>query len=168
MMETPGKETDEQRAMLSSEKDYEAAIDQVIAVAQDVLHIFDTNLDRGGYGSLGRYEALNGFLRRSSKNRLVIVLHDTDHIGAYCPRILNLLRTHGHAMEIHKTEEHARIAQDPFIVADELHYVHRFHRDQPRSLLALNDPVGARQMEGRFQQLLEASYPAVFATTLGL
>jgi hypothetical protein len=35
-------------------------------------------------------------------------------------------------------------------------------------VLALDDPNGAISIEGRFQEILEASHPAVFATTLGL
>lgn len=168
MQETPENGTNEQRQMLNGERDYESAIDRVIDAAQNTLHIFDGDLASGGYASLKRYDALNAFLRKSDKNRLIIILHETEHVSAYCPRIMNLLKTHSHVMAIHKTMEHARIANDPFVVADDLHYVHRFHRDGARSLLALNDPAGARQIEERFQQLLEASHPAVFATTLGL
>jgi hypothetical protein len=168
MQETPENGTNEQRQMLNGERDYESAIDRVIDAAQNTLHIFDGDLASGGYASLKRYDALNTFLRKSDKNRLIIILHETEHVSAYCPRIMNLLKTHSHVMAIHKTMEHARIANDPFVVADDLHYVHRFHRDGARSLLALNDPAGARQIEERFQQLLEASHPAVFATTLGL
>lgn len=168
MQETPENGTNGQRQMLSGERDYESAIDRVIDSAQHTLHIFDSDLASGGYSSLKRYDALNAFLRKSGKNRLVIILHETEHVSAYCPRIMNLLKSYSHAMAIHKTMEHARIAMDPFVVADDLHYVHRFHRDGTRSLLAINDPAGARQIEERFQQLLEASHPAVFATTLGL
>lgn len=156
------------RRMLSGEREYEAAIEQVIQAAQASLHIFDVDLAGGGYGSARRCEMLGDFLRKSVKSTLVIVLHDTSHVTAYCPRLLNLLRMHSHAMSIHQTTERARVANDPFVVADDLHYVHRFHRHHARAVLALDDPNGARQIEGRFQELLEASYPAVFATTLGL
>lgn len=161
-------ETIKQHFMLTGEKDYDAAIDRVIDAAESTLHIFDANLASGGYEAARRYELLSDFLRKSGKNRLVIVLHETDYFTAYCPRLMNLLKIHSHAIAIHKTTEHARAANDPFVIADEVHYVHRFHRDGARSLLALHDPAGARPLEGRFQQLLEASHPAVFATTLGL
>lgn len=161
-------DTIQQHFMLTGEKDYEAAIDRVIDAAESTLHIFDANLACGGYGTARRYELLSDFLRKHGKNRLVIVLHETDYFTAYCPRLMNLLKTYSHAIAIHKTTEHARIANDPFVIADEVHYVHRFHRDGARFLLALHDPAGARQLEGRFQQLLDASHPAVFATTLGL
>lgn len=158
----------EQRNMLESERDYEAAIDQVIAAAEGVLRIFDVDLRSGAYFSVRRHQLLSDFLRRSGRNRLTIVLHDTAYLTGYCPRLMNLLTMHSHALAIHKTEDHARVAHDPFVLADDLHYVHRFHRDGPRSLLAMNDPVGTRQLSDRFDELLDASHPAVFATTLGL
>lgn len=168
MAEASSEDDLRQHFMLSGEKDYEAAIDRVIAQAESSLHLFDVNLSAGGYGSLARFEALNAFLRKSGKNRLVIVLHETDYFTAYCPRLMNLLKTYSHAVAIHKTVEHARIANDPFIIADEGHYVHRFHSGGARFLLALHDHAGARQLEERFRQLLEASHPAVFGTALGL
>lgn len=157
-----------QHRMIGGEAEYEAAIDAVIAAAQQSLHIFDGDLTRGGYGSLKRYEALRDFLLRGRGNRIVFVLHEIDYLSARCPRLMNLLQTHSHNIQIQKTHEHARIASDPFVVADDAHYVHRFHQDDARSLLALHDHPGARQLEERFSQLLEASHPAVFATTLGL
>ena len=157
-----------ERQVLNGEREYEAAIDRVITVAQGTLHIFDIDFTRGDYGSVKRYELLQDFLRRSSGNTLAIVLHDMTYFMAHCPRLMNLLRLHSHAMTIYQTTDRARVANDPFVIADELHYVHRLHRDHPRSVLALDDPNGAKSIEGRFQEILEASHPAVFATTLGL
>jgi hypothetical protein len=160
---TPGK-----RQLLDGEREYQAAIDRVIAVAQSTLHIFDIDFTRGDYGSVKRYELLQDFLRRNSKNTLAIVLHDVSYFTSHCPRLMNLLRLHSHAMAVYQTTDRARVANDPFVIADELHYVHRLHRDHARSVLALDDPNGATSIEGRFQEILEASHPAVFATTLGL
>ncbi len=153
---------------IMSEAEYDDGIAAVIAEAQQTIHIFDVDLTHGGYSSLGRFEALRDFLLGGRGRRLELVLHETDFLTARCPRLMNLLRTHSHNILIHKTHEHARIASDPFIVADAAHYVHRFHRDDARSLLALHDHTGARQLEERFGQLMEESHPAVFATTLGL
>lgn len=168
MAEDAANAAPEQRNMLDSERDYEAAIDQVIAAAQGVLRIFDVDLRSGGYTSVRRHQLLSDFLRRNGRNRLTIVLHDTTYLTGYCPRLMNMLTMHSHALAIHQTVDHARVAHDPFVLADDMHYVHRFHRDGPRSLLALNDPVGTRQLLDRFDELLDASHPAVFATTLGL
>ena len=82
MQETPENDTREQHWMLNGERDYESAIDRVIDTAQHTLHIFDDNLTNGGYASLKRHDALNAFLRKSGKNRLIVVLHDTEHVSA--------------------------------------------------------------------------------------
>ena len=154
--------------MLSGEDAYAAAIDAVIGRAQRTLHIFDADLVHGDYGAVGRCAALGDFLSSGHSNRLDMVLHRTDFLVSRCPRLMQLFRIHGHAFSIRQTFEHARAAADALIIADGLHYVHRFHQDAPRFLLAFGDPEGARQMEVRFRQLFEASFPAVSATTLGL
>jgi hypothetical protein len=51
---------------------------------------------------------------------------------------------------------------------DDCHYLHRFHFDGPRGVLALDDSAGALPLIERFAQIWEASAPAVSATTLGL
>lgn len=163
-----GSNDAKQHLRQSGEVAYEAAIDNVIGRARNTLHIFDADLSRGGYSSPGRCEALRDFLRRDRSNRLVLVLHETDYLMVRCPRLMDLLKTHSHAIAIHKTVEHARVASDAFVVADEAHYVHRFHSAGADFLLALHEHTGAHQLEERFAALLEASYPAVFATTLGL
>jgi hypothetical protein len=157
-----------QHQMLSGETEYETAIDEVIAHAERTLRIFDSDLSAGGYSSIKRFEALRGFLAKSRNNRLVIVLHETDYLTSRCPRLMNLLKPYGHAISIQQTAEHARTANDPVMIADDEHYVHRFHRDGTRFLLALHDHLGARQLQERFDQLLEMSTPTVFATTTGL
>mgnify|MGYP000492280870 CR=1 FL=1 len=154
--------------MLSGEEAYSAAIDEVIGRAQRTLHIFDVNLIRGDYGSMARCEALRNFLCGSRGTQLVMVLHQTDYLTGHCPRLMLLLRAQGHAFSIRQTFEHARAASDVLIIADGQHYVHRFHHDGPRFLLALSDREGARPLESRFRELFDASFPAVSATTMGL
>jgi hypothetical protein len=148
--------------------EYEQAIDTVISLAQHSLHLFDADLTSGGFSSRKRYEALRDFLRRHRNNRLVLVLHDLSYLTAHCPRLMDLLKTHGHGITIQQTHAHARSASDPFLIADDAHYVHRFHQQGRRFLLARQDPAGARELQERFGQLLEASHPAAPATTLGL
>ncbi len=157
-----------QHVMLSSESDYETAIDQVIKNAERTLHIFDTDLTTGGYSTAMRSEILRSFLMKNRSNRLIIILHETNHLTRHAPHLMRLLQMHSHAITIQQTQEHGRIASDPLVIADAKHYVHRFHADHARALFAVNDPAGGRQLDERFEQLQEASTPAVFADTLGL
>ena len=160
-------ESSPQYQKIESVADYEAAIDAVIARANRNIRIFDKQASTA-YNSPNRYELLRSFLLASRANRLRIVLHDTGSLAANCPRMMSLLKQFSHCIAIHETGEDAKQVYDPFIVADENHYVHRFHYDSVRGLMALNDLNEAHNFNSRFEEIWEASFPAVSATTLGL
>jgi hypothetical protein len=149
-------------------KDYEAAIDNVVTHAKHSLRIFDYDLSEGGYNRPRRFELLRDFLLASRANSLHVVIHETAYLTRYCPRMVLLLEQFGHAIKINQTAQHAKGIYDPFVIADAEHYVHRFHYEGSRSMLALHDPAGSRTLNQRFDELWEASTAAVFATTLGL
>lgn len=152
---------------LSGVSEYERAQDEVIASAQHELRIFDTTLGTG-FNSSARSEALRGFLLASRRNRVRIVIHEPDHLDRNCPRLLQLLRSFSHAISINESHPPAKLVYDPFTVADDQHFVRRFHFDEMRGLLAMDDPIGAASLIERFEELWEASSPAVTGTTLGL
>jgi hypothetical protein len=113
-------------------------------------------------------DLLHQFLRTSRRNHLQIVVHDARTIDQNCPRILNLLRLHSHAISIHETHSNAKSVYDPFTLVDDHSFVHRFHYDEARGLLALDDPIGIHALAERFDEIWEASSPTVSATTIGL
>jgi hypothetical protein len=152
---------------LASVSEFEDALDNVIALASRELRIFDTTLGRR-FNSIARAEAIRSFLLASRRNRLRIVIHETTHLDRDCPRLMTLLRSFSHAISIHETQPQAKLVYDPFTIADELHYARRFHFDEMRGLCGMDDPIGARTLIDRFEEIWEASSPSVSATTLGL
>ena len=156
-----------QHRKLTGNAEYEAALDELLSRSQRTLRIFDRQLGTG-FNSVHRHDLLRSFLMRSRTNKLDIVLHDASGLVRDCPRLMNLLRQFSHAINIHETEPEAKRVYDPFAIADERDYVHRFHYDDARGLLALDDPQGALGLIERFQEIWEASSPAASATTLGL
>lgn len=153
---------------LNSTADYTEALDVLIELARHRLRIFDYNLEDGGYTTLRRYDLLRTFLLASRNNRLEIVLHDTDYLTRFCPRILSLLKQFSHAITIQETTPQAKAIYDPFTIADEACFLHRFHYDNPRALLALHDIEGSHVLIKRFEEIRAASAPAIPATILGL
>ena len=131
------------------------------------LRIFDRQLG-AAYNRTHRNDLLRSFLLASRSNRLQLVLHDTSNLQRDCPRLLDLLRRFSHSISIHETDSQAKGVYDPFAVLDERDYVHRFHYDDTRGLLGLDDPQEALTFVHRFEEIWEASAPAVSATTLGL
>jgi hypothetical protein len=154
--------------IILGERLYEAATELLIARAKRELLIFDPDLSRGGYQSLNGFEALRSFLSQDEQNRLIIVLHEADFFTERCPRLQDLLKTYSYAITIYVTDDSARVAQDAFILADKAHYLHRFHIGQARFKYVLDDEVATKPLLERFEQLLEATGSAVFATTTGL
>lgn len=149
-------------------QEYTTAIDEVIGHAKKRLRVFDYDLSEGGYNSPQRFELLRDFLLSSRANRLQLVVHETGHLTRYCPRLMLLLTQFGHAIQINQTTEDAKSVYDPFVIADGEHFVHRFHYESPRAVMALHDVAGSQLLSQHFDELWGASAPAVFASTLGL
>ena len=152
---------------LETNAELEEALDTLFARAGHRLRIFDRQLG-AGYNSPRRYDLLRAFLLASRTHVIQIALHDASNLQRDCPRLINLLRQFSQAVTINETEPQAKGVYDPFVVLDERDYVHRFHYDSTRGLLGLDDAHEARGFVQRFEEIWEASSPAVSATTLGL
>ena len=146
---------------------HDQALDELIANAAHIVRIFDKNLGRA-FNSPRRYELMRQLLLARRTNRVYIVLHETANITRDCPRLIMLLKHFSHAMSIHQTLPAARRVYDPFAVADDTLFVHRFHYDDMRGAASVGDIANTRILIKRFEEIWEASCPAITATTIGL
>ncbi|OAM52564.1 hypothetical protein A7981_03610 [Methylovorus sp. MM2] len=154
--------------IILGEANYREALNLVIASAESELLIFDEDLSKGDYASLKRFELIRDFLSKGSTTKLIIILHDTAYFTSRCPRLFALLQTYGHLMSVYQTTEQAKVAKDIFIIADQKHYLRRFHVDQARFKYAFDDEKTANMLNMRFDELREWTGEAVSPTTLGL
>jgi len=145
-----------------------AAIDTLIGLARERIRVFDVNLSHTGWNSAVRADALSHFLRVTRNGRLDIIVHDTTWIAASCPRLMMLLRRYGHAMTIYKTGPGARGAMDPLVIVDGLHFLHRYHIQQPKATLSIGMPQAARSLATRFEEIWATGEPGLTPTVLGL
>jgi len=145
-----------------------AAVDRLLGEDGRELRIFDPDLATPRIEAPERIERLRAFLAASRTRRLYIAVHDTDHLTRYCPRTLRLLTQFAHAIQVQRTHEEVRHAQDAFMVLDARHYVRRPAARLFRGAIGIHDETEALAMLGRFQEIWSASYPAVSPTTLGL
>jgi hypothetical protein len=152
---------------LEGNAEYDAAMDQLLARPVRQLRLFDRQLG-AAFNGARRHDALRAFLLARRSNRVQIVVHDSANLWRDCPRLINLLRSFPHAIAIHETEPQAKGVYDPFAIADDRDYLRRFHYEDSRGLLALDDPQGAQGLIQRFEEIWEASAPSTSATTLGL
>ncbi len=147
--------------------DYEAALDELLANAAETVRIFDRSIGRA-FNSPQRFELLRQVLRAKRTNRVLVVLHETANIMRDGPRLIVLLRQFSHNLFIHQTLPPARGVYDPFAVADDARYVHRFHYDDMRGVAAVGDVAATQLLIKRFDEIWQASVPSVAATKLGL
>jgi hypothetical protein len=144
------------------------ATDQLIGLARHHIRVFDQDLAQTGWNSSARADRLAAFLRAVRGRRLDVIVHDTRYLESACPRMLRLLRNFGHAMTILRTGDEARVATDPLIVVDGLHYLHRFHFEQPRAALGIAQPEQTQPLASRFEEIWSTGEPGVSGTVLGL
>lgn len=157
-----------QHTALDGTADYISALDTLCSLARHTLYVFEKDFDDLGFNAQARYDTLRSFLLASPTHRLHLLAHGTRDMALNCPRLMLLLRQFSHSMHIHATPPHLLHLSEPFAVADDLHYVRRFHFDDPRGILAQHDAHGARVLKAKFEEMWAASRPAVSATKLGL
>lgn len=157
-----------QHTKLDGITDYTTALDTLCKLPQHNLYLFEKDFDGLGYNSEARYTILRNFLLANPAHRLFVLAHDMHYLSTLCPRMLMLLKQFGTSMSIYQTPKNLQHITEPFSVADETHYVRRFHFDDPRGILALHDPEKARALKSRFLEMWASSHPAVSSTKLGL
>jgi len=157
-----------QHISFTSATDYVEALNTLCGLAKHNLMIFEKDFDNLGFNNEARFEVLRSFLLDNHNNRLQLLAHDTRPISQFCPRIMLLLRQFGHSMFIYQTPINMKHLTAPFAIADESHYVRRFHFDDTRGILALNDGEGARPLKSRFMEIWETSRPNTSTATFTL
>jgi hypothetical protein len=157
-----------QHTQLDGIADYVSALDTLCELAQRNLYLFEKDFDGLGYNTEARYTTLRNFLLSSPTHRLFVLAHDMHYLSTMCPRMMMLLKQFGTSMSIFQTPKNLQHITEPFSVADESNYVRRFHFDDPRGILAQNDPEKARALKSRFLEMWESSHQGVTGTKLGL
>ena len=151
-----------------TEAQFQQALDRLLAAQGRELRIFDPDLAGLRFNTPQRVEQLRRFLAASRTRRLYVAVHDPVHLTRYCPRMMVLLASYAHAIQVNCTHEEIRSIQDSFLVLDQNHYVRRPLAQLYRGALGLNDETEAFTMRTRFTEIWTASFPGVSSTTLGL
>jgi len=154
--------------LLASEADYRRACDTILARAERQILIFDRDLVALRLEENARLEALAGFLQGDSLRRIRMVLHEPVPLQRSMPRLMRFIARFLHAIDVRQSPDNLRQLADTHMLADEDHGVRRFHVDQPRSALVLDDPAYIHPWRQRFEELWELSHPCLRINTTGL
>lgn len=157
-----------QHTQLDGITEYTAALDTLCGLARRNLFLFENDFDGLGFNSEARYEVLRHFLLSNPAHRLFVLAHNTHYLSTRCPRMMMLLSQFGTGMSIRQTPKSLQHLTEPFAVADEEHYVRRFHFDDPRGILAKHDPSSALVLKARFMEMWRAAHQCISPSKLGL
>jgi len=146
---------------------YDEAFDELLANATHTVRIFDRRIG-AAFNTQRRCDLLRGLLLARPGNRVRIALHETANIVRDCPRLITLLKRFSHGLLIHRTLPDARHVYDPFAIADEARFVHRFHYNDIRAAASVGDVAATQSLIKRFDEIWLASTPGVTANTTGL
>lgn len=156
------------RRLLASHADYLEAFDVLLALADQELRVFDTDLTQLELEAPLRAERLAEYLQQGSAPRLIVALHDPGALLARMPRTRRICTLFAPQVAIHQTVGEAARAQDCFALADTEHLVRRPVARQSRGVFLCGEPHEAAQYRERFDAIWESTEPAAPVTTLGL
>jgi hypothetical protein len=154
--------------LLTSEGEYRDACDAILRKAEHELLIFDRDLAALRLEEKVRIDALTRYLQVVPLRRIRMVLHDPGLMERDAPRLMQLVARFSHVVDVRQSPDNLRHLADTHILADESHGVRRFHVDQPRSALVLDDPAYIHPWRQRFEELWELSHSCLRITTSGL
>lgn len=154
--------------LLTSEAEFRQACDTVLGRAKRELLIFDRDLRSLQPDHNSRLQLLSDFLAADRLRRIRIVLHDPEPLHRQTPRLMHLIARFSHLIEVRKSPDNLRHLADAHVLADDAQGVRRFHIDQPRSALILDDPTYIHPWRERFEELWGLSQPCLQVNTTGL
>lgn len=154
--------------LLTSEAEYRQACDTVLGRAERELLIFDRDLRRMQLEENSRLQLLSAFLAGNRLRRICIVLHDPEPLHRQLPRLMQVIVRFSHMIDVRQTPDNLRHLADAHLLADDAHGVRRFHIDQPRSALVVDNPDYVYPWWQRFMELWELSHPCLQINTTGL
>ena len=154
--------------LLTSEAEYRQACDTVLGRAERELLIFDHDLRNLQFDHGTRLQLLSDFLAAERLRRIRIVLHDPGPLHRQMPRLMQLIARFSHLIDVRQSPDNLRHLADAQLLADDAHGVRRFHIEQPRSALVVDNPTYIHPWWQRFEELWELSHPCLQVNTTGL
>lgn len=157
------------RELITSWGDYQTAIDQLLAMAQSHICIFDEDLAQLHLDSSPRHNRLRHLLRAENTTGTIrIAVRNAAPLQRQHPLLLKLLANFGHRLAIRETPSNLAHLRDSMLLVDGQYALIRFERDLPRSKLLINEPEELKPYLARFEEIWGEEGSAVSATTLGL
>ncbi|QRM20389.1 hypothetical protein GBK02_13815 [Dechloromonas sp. TW-R-39-2] len=156
------------RELMTSWADYQAAIDQILQLANEHIFIYDEDLGLLKLESPARLDQIKRILLVGKSDCLQIALRNAQPMTRNNPQTLNLLTVYNHKTKARQTPPTLAHLRDSMILIDGKHGLIRFDREQPRSKLLIEEAGELRPYYHRFQEIIDQSGETIGSGTLGL
>jgi len=155
--------------LITTWSEYDRAIQELLDLSATRLDIFDEDLSTLKLEAPQRVAALRALLSAPSHDRqLRIVVRKRDFVCQYSPQLMNLLTLYAPLLSIIDAPPHLDQLGDCLMIADDRHALVRFHRDQPRARLIVDDTSECAPYAQRFAEVLGEGGDPLSSKTLGL
>lgn len=149
--------------------EYDDAVQEILDLSPTRLDIFDEDLAALKLERAPRVAALRALLIAPSHHRqLRIVVRKREFVCQHSPHLMSLLQLHAPLLMIIHAPPHLDRLGDCLMIADDRHTLVRFHREQPRARLIIDDASECAPYSQRFAEVLGEGGDALGSTTLGL
>lgn len=156
------------RTLITTWHEHDESLETVLKQASRSLRIFDEDLTRLKLERPLAADVLHRFIMADSRNRIQIILRNTEPFQRQSPRLMKLFTQYPQSMEVFRCPEHLASLSDSLFLADEHHGLIRFHRDNVRSKVILDDRDECLPYIKRFEELLLEGGERITAIPLGL
>lgn len=146
--------------------DVSCALDEVVARCEKTLDVFDQALTLQGWESRARCDALLAAMNERNV-RVRMMLCDDYAVQSRLPRLLRLLKTHGHQFEVMVAENLPQTAAN-YVVADRQHILLRPNSVQSRGSLSWHDSYKSSTYKQSFNVVWQQGGRRVFPEAFGL
>ena len=155
--------------LITTWSEYDGTVQELLDLSPTRLDIFDEDLSALRLEAAPRLAALRALLAAPSHSRqLRIVVRKRDFVCQYSPHLMNLLTLYAPLLTIIHAPPHLDRLGDCLMIADDRHALVRFHRDQPRARLIVDDAGECAPYAQRFAEVLGEGGEPLNSTTLGL
>jgi hypothetical protein len=147
---------------------HDSSLRIVLALASRTLLIFDEDLSRLNLERPDSAEILRRFLASDINNRLQILVRNAEPFRRESPRLMKLLEDYPETMTVYECSPHLSSQNDAMLIADDRHALIRFHKDNVRSKIIIDNIEECAPYARRFEEITNEGGEQVSATTLGL
>ena len=154
--------------LMTTWAEHDAACADILGRAQKSLCIFDKDLSCLKLENPANASLLRQFLATDPRHQLQIVLRDAQALLRNSPRLLKLMIDYPQNMIVFERSADLATLNDALLMVDGIHALVRFHQEQVRSKIIIDDSQQCRPYLQRFSDILNEGGERISPTPLGL